>query len=206
MIKNLLIAITLVGLLTIGYFVYTNRTKSTMKKDSPSANKLPFKLVDENKKYQAVMETTEGTIVIELFADKTPVTVSNFVSLAKRGFYNGTSFHRVIKDFMIQGGDPKGDGTGGPGYRFADEPFEGEYIRGTVAMANAGPDTNGSQFFIMHKDYPLPKNYIIFGRVVEGIEVVDTLANAEVSVNPNTGENSSPVSIERILKVSVKEL
>ncbi len=206
MIKKFLIFVTIVGLLTIGYFVYTNRTKNTMKKDSASANKLPFKLVDKNKKYQAVMETTEGTIVIELFADKTPVTVSNFVSLAKRGFYNDTSFHRVIENFMIQGGDPKGDGTGGPGYRFADEPFEGEYTRGTVAMANAGPDTNGSQFFIMHKDYPLPKNYIIFGRVVEGIEVVDTLATAEVSVNPNTGENSSPVSIERILKVSVKEL
>jgi cyclophilin family peptidyl-prolyl cis-trans isomerase len=206
MLKKILFAVLIVGLLLIGYFIYKNTTKNTMKKDTTSANKLPFKLVDKTKKYQATMETTEGKIVIELFADKTPITVSNFVSLAKKGFYNDTSFHRVIKDFMIQGGDPKGDGTGGPGYRFADEPFEGEYTRGTIAMANAGPDTNGSQFFIMHKDYPLPKNYIIFGRVIEGMSVVDTLANAEVSINPNSGENSSPVSIERILKVSVKTL
>ena len=93
---------------------------------------------------------------------------------------------------MIQGGDPKGDGTGGPGYKFDDESFEGEYSRGIVAMANSGPNTNGSQFFIMHKDYDLPKNYVIFGKVSEGIEVVDKIAEAEVTAN-EMGEESVPV-------------
>ncbi len=139
------------------------------------------------------MTTTEGTISIKLRADKTPITANNFVSLARKGFYDGTVFHRVIKGFMIQGGDPKGNGTGGPGYKFDDEPFEGEYNRGIVAMANSGPNTNGSQFFIMHQDYPLPKNYVIFGEVVEGIEVVDKIAEAEVTPSV-TGESSTPVS------------
>ncbi|PIU73929.1 peptidylprolyl isomerase, partial [Candidatus Roizmanbacteria bacterium CG06_land_8_20_14_3_00_34_14] len=100
----------------------------------------------------AVLHTEKGDMTVSLNTNDTPKTVNNFVTLAKKGFYNGTIFHRVIKGFMIQGGDPKGDGTGGPGYKFDDEPFTGEYTRGTIAMANAGPDTNGSQFFIMHAD------------------------------------------------------
>ena len=135
--------------------------------------------IDTAKSYTAVLTTTEGVISIKLHADKTPITANNFVSLANKGFYNGTVFHRVIKNFMIQGGDPEGNGTGGPGYQFDDEPFEGEYTRGIVAMANSGPNTNGSQFFIMHQDYALPKNYVIFGEVVEGIEVVDKIAEAD---------------------------
>src|SRR3989344_6317032 len=123
----------------------------------------PQMQIDKNKKYTVIFSTTEGKITIELFADKTPITVNNFVYLARNKFYDKTIFHRVIKDFMIQGGDPQGDGTGGPGYKFDDEPFAGEYLRGIVAMANAGPNTNGSQFFIMHDDYPLPPNYVIFG-------------------------------------------
>ena len=126
--------------------------------------------------------TNKGEITIELFADDAPKTVENFITLAKKGFYNGVIFHRVISGFMIQGGDPTGTGAGGPGYKFADElnpstpSFKAGYLRGTVAMANSGPNTNGSQFFIMHKDYPLPHSYSIFGKVTAGLEVVDAIA------------------------------
>lgn len=159
---------------------------------------------DQNKTYSAVMKTTEGTITIEFNAKMTPNTVKNFVTLARKNFYNNTIFHRVIKGFMIQGGDPTGTGRGGPGYRFADEPFEGEYTRGTVAMANAGPDTNGSQFFIMHKDNPLPKNYVIFGRVTVGMETVDKIATAAVTQN-EAGERSKPVDPVNITSIEVVE-
>ncbi len=145
-----------------------------------------------NKKIMnATMKTSLGEIKLELFGDKTPLTVTNFVKLAESGFYDGVKFHRVIKGFMIQGGDPltKDDslkarwGTGGPGYQFNDEPFSGDYSRGTLAMANAGPNTNGSQFFIMHQDYQLAPNYVIFGKVTSGIEVVDKIAELPVGAN-----------------------
>jgi len=143
--------------------------------------------------YTVTLKTTEGDITIKLSDNETPIAVNNFVKLSKDGFYAGVIFHRVIDGFMIQGGDPKGNGTGGPGYTFDDEPFTGEYVRGTVAMANSGPNTNGSQFFIMHQDYPLPKNYTIFGQVVEGLDVVDKIATAEIVPGPS-GENSTPVN------------
>src|SRR3990167_11221664 len=168
-----------------------------------STNK-PDMIIDKKQKYSVVLHTTAGDITIALNAAKTPVTVNNFVALAMDSFYNETTFHRVLSGFMIQGGDPKGDGTGGPGYRFDDEPFEGEYTRGVVAMANAGPNTNGSQFFIMHADYPLPKNYVIFGKVTDGLEVVDKIATAEVSAN-RFGENSQPVSPVSITSIQITE-
>jgi len=155
------------------------------------------------KNYTVILHTSEGDIEIELSA-RMPITSNNFVTLAKKNFYDNTIFHRAIKGFMIQGGDPKGDGTGGPGYRFDDEPFEGEYTRGIVAMANAGPNTNGSQFFIMHADYPLPKNYVIFGRVIKGMDVVDKIADASVTYSP-TGEMSKPVEPVKIKTVEVIE-
>lgn len=164
----------------------------------------PAMQIDQNKTYSAVLKTSEGEITIDLDAKKTPITVNNFVSLAKDGFYNGTVFHRVVKDFMIQGGDPNGDGTGGPGYKFADEPFDGGYTRGTVAMANSGPNTNGSQFFIIHKDYDLPKNYVIFGHVSSDLDVVDKIAEAEVTVNSSM-EKSKPVSPVKIDSVEINE-
>ena len=164
----------------------------------------PQMQIDKNKKYTVLFSTTEGKITIELFADKTPITVNNFVYLARNKFYDKTIFHRVIKSFMIQGGDPKGDGTGGPGYKFDDEPFAGEYLRGIVAMANAGPNTNGSQFFIMHQDYPLSKNYVIFGKVVEGMEVVDRIADSEVKANV-FGEVSTPVNPVKVESVEITE-
>lgn len=165
---------------------------------------LPKMEIDKNKKYHAVLNTSEGIIKIALQTDKTPITVNNFVSLARKDFYNKTIFHRVIKGFMIQGGDPKGDGTGGPGYKFDDEPFEGEYIRGIVAMANSGPNTNGSQFFIMHQDYTLPKNYVIFGQVIEGIETVDKIAESPTK-SGLSGENSTPVEPAVIESVDIIE-
>lgn len=155
----------------------------------------------------AIMKTSLGEIKIELYGDKTPITAGNFAKLAEAGFYDGVKFHRVISGFMIQGGDPltKDDaqkelwGTGGPGYKFNDEPFEGQYARGTIAMANSGPNTNGSQFFIMHADYPLPPQYVIFGKVLEGMEAVDAIAALETDardcpLNPPVIES---INIER---------
>lgn len=131
----------------------------------------------ENK--QVRIATNKGEIVVELYSDTAPMAVSNFVYLAQNGYYNGVIFHRVIEGFMIQGGDPLGQGFGGPGYKFPDELNDDRtYSRGTLAMANAGPNTNGSQFFIMHKDYPLPHDYTIFGKVISGLEVVDAIATA----------------------------
>ncbi|OGK12363.1 peptidylprolyl isomerase [Candidatus Roizmanbacteria bacterium RIFCSPLOWO2_01_FULL_37_16] len=160
--------------------------------------------IDKSKSYTATLKTEKGDIVITLTADKTPITVNNFVYLAKKGFYSNTVFHRTIKGFMIQGGDPEGTGRGGPGYRFEDEPFEGDYSRGTVAMANAGPDTNGSQFFIMHQDYELPNNYVIFGKVVSSLEAVDAIAEAPVKSNA-MGENSTPETPVKVFSVEIKE-
>ena len=160
--------------------------------------------IDAKKKYAASLVTSKGSISVELFASEAPNTVNNFVFLARDGFYDQTTFHRVVKDFMIQGGDPKGDGTGGPGYKFADEKVTRDYKRGIVAMANAGPDTNGSQFFIMHKDYDLPKNYVIFGQVTKGIEVVDTITETPTGSGPG-GEQSKPTEKITIIKASITE-
>ena len=143
----------------------------------------------ENKMHKVTLKTNFGDIVFETYDADAPKAVNNFVTLADKGFYDNVIFHRVIKGFMIQGGDPKGNGTGGPGYTFQDElnpdaeSYKQGYKRGVVAMANAGPDTNGSQFFIMHQDYPLPHSYSIFGKVVLGQDVVDKIANTPVDQN-----------------------
>lgn len=156
-----------------------------------------------NLMHRVNIQTDKGLIVFETYDADAPKTVENFVSLANKGFYDGVIFHRVIKDFMIQGGDPTGTGTGGPGYSFEDEldasteSYKTGYVRGTVAMANAGPDTNGSQFFIMHKDYALPHNYTIFGKVVQGMDVVDAIATAP------TGAANRPVAPVKMAKVTV---
>lgn len=170
----------------------TNAT-STMTNNNPKA-----------KTYTAILHTADGDIEIALNSEMTPKTVENFVTLAQKHFYDGTIFHRVIKDFMIQGGDPTGTGMGGPGYKFADEPFAGDYNRGTVAMANAGPNTNGSQFFIMQAANPLPKNYVIFGQVTKGLDVVDQIADAPVTVSAS-GENSKPVTPVKVTSVEIIE-
>jgi len=164
--------------------------------------KQPPMTIDVTKTYIATLKTAEGDITISLDAKDTPIAVNNFIYLARKGFYANTIFHRVINGFMIQGGDPQGDGTGGPGYTFADEPITGNYTRGTVAMANSGPNTNGSQFFIMHADTDLPKSYVIFGHVLEGMDVVDKIATAPMQ---SGGEGSSPVNPVHIQSVAIDE-
>jgi cyclophilin family peptidyl-prolyl cis-trans isomerase len=140
--------------------------------------------IDPSKTYTATVDTNHGEIVIEFDPERSPLTVNNFVFLANEGFYDGVVFHRVIENFMIQGGDPTGSGRGGPGYKFRDEiEGSGEYSRGTVAMANAGPNTNGSQFFIVHKDTGLPHSYTIFGKVTSGLEVVDSIAGSDTDAS-----------------------
>jgi cyclophilin family peptidyl-prolyl cis-trans isomerase len=153
----------------------------------------------------ATIQTSKGNIEITFYPKDAPNTVANFVKLAKQGFYNGVIFHRVIKGFMIQGGDPTGTGGGGPGYQFADElnpstaSYQAGYKKGVVAMANAGPNTNGSQFFIMLADYPLPNNYTIFGKVIKGQEVVDEIGSAQ------TGPNYRPLDPVKMSTITVTE-
>jgi cyclophilin family peptidyl-prolyl cis-trans isomerase len=137
--------------------------------------------INTNKKYHAVIKTNKGDINLELNPAEAPQTVNNFVTLARDGFYDGVTFHRVVPGFVIQGGDPTGTGRGGPGYRFNDEPVRRPYKAGTVAMANAGPNTNGSQFFICLEDQPgLPPNYTIFGDVTSGMNVVRSIRQGDV--------------------------
>lgn len=150
-----------------------------MPKQWPSA---PAMQIDVEKSYTVSMETTRGTIEIELAPQHAPNTVNNFVFLIKEGFYDGVTFHRVIANFMIQGGDPTGSGRGGPGYKFGDE-FKGnplKHERGVLSMANAGPNTNGSQFFITHAPQPhLDGRHTVFGKVIQGLDVVDTIQQGD---------------------------
>ena len=159
---------------------------------------------------RAIIETELGTIEADLFTDGAPKATANFVKLAKQGFYDDVIFHRCIPGFVIQGGDGEFGkkaslnagrvGTGGPGYKFEDEPISGDYYRGTLAMANAGPNTNGSQFFICHQDLvgKLPKNYTIFGQVTKGLDIVDQIANAPRNARdlPNAPVAMTSVTIE----------
>jgi cyclophilin family peptidyl-prolyl cis-trans isomerase len=133
----------------------------------------PAQTIDTSKQYQATITTSRGTMVLSLNPSLAPLTVNNFVTLARDGYYNGLTFHRVVPDFVIQGGCPTGDGTGGPGYRFDDEPVTDEYSLGAVAMANSGANSNGSQFFICIDDcsQKLAKSYNLFGHVTAGMDV-----------------------------------
>lgn len=221
MTKNILISLVIVlALCASGYYFFrdnteeirdinlgTNDTYATntapVMEDGtlPEAN--PIINVKEDKKtHMITIDTNYGKIVMETYDSDAPNTVKNFITLAEKGFYNGLTFHRVIKGFMIQGGDPNGTGTGGPGYQFADElnpntaSYKAGYKKGVVAMANAGPNTNGSQFFIMTADYPLPNLYTIFGKVVSGQDVVDKIALVQ------TGANDKPISPVTMTKVS----
>ena len=161
--------------------------------------------IDPSKKYTAIIRTSKGDMSLELLAADAPLTVNNFVFLAREGFYTDGGFHRVIKDFMIQGGCPRGDGTGGPGYRFQDEKVTRSYVKGTLAMANSGPNTNGSQFFIVHgADAGLPPSYTIFGMLTDGVDVLDSLANSPVS-SGGRGENSSPSEKLEIQSIEITE-
>lgn len=176
----------------------------------PQWSSEPAMTIDPAKSYTATIETNRGTIVVDLYADRAPNAVNNFVCLATEGYYDGVIFHRVMTGFMIQTGDPTGTGQGGPGYQFLDE-LPGEdlnYDRGVLSMANAGPNTNGSQFFINHANNTanLQKNYTIFGKVAdeESMATVDTIA--AVPVQPSAaGEPSSPFVTITILSVTITE-
>src|SRR5512147_415975 len=163
-------------------------------------NTPPAMQIDPKKQYKAHMETDKGTMVIELFADKTPVTVNNFVFLSREGFYDGVIFHRVIANFMVQGGDPTGTGMGGPGYKFADEfhPSLKHDKQGVLSMANAGPGTNGSQFFITHLPTPhLDNRHSVFGQVVEGLDVL-------MSIKPRNPQAPEYAGV-KILSIEIVE-
>jgi cyclophilin family peptidyl-prolyl cis-trans isomerase len=160
----------------------------------------------------AIIETDKGPIQIEFLAADAPKAVENFRLLAEHGYYDGLTFHRIVKGFMLQGGDPAGDGTGGEsawGGTFADEIkddsalYRDGYRRGLVAMANAGPNTNGSQFFILHADYPLPPRYVIFARVTAGMDVVDALATTPTTMGADGGM-SRPLTPPAIKKVTIR--
>ncbi|MBA2556271.1 MAG: peptidylprolyl isomerase [Chloroflexi bacterium] len=155
--------------------------------------------IDAQKSYRVTIETTAGAMTAELYPQDAPRAVNNFVFLAREGYYDEVIFHRVIPGFMIQAGDPTGTGRGGPGYTFQDEPVKRTYSRGTLAMANAGPNTNGSQFFVMHADYGLPPSYTIFGKLTGGEDVLDTIAAGK------TGSQDRPVEPIKIKTISVEE-
>jgi cyclophilin family peptidyl-prolyl cis-trans isomerase len=154
--------------------------------------------LDLRKRYNARFKTEKGDIVVELYADKAPLTVENFVNLAKAGFYDGTTFHRVIGGFMAQGGDPTGTGTGGPGYQFGDEfhPSLRHDSAGTLSMANAGPGTNGSQFFLTFGPTPhLDNKHSVFGRVTEGMDVLRSLRERDPGRDRNPGDRIDTIEI-----------
>ena len=190
--KNAAIATAGLIIVIVLVFLFSSKQKSDNKENLPSpiptetsilnnmAN-LPFSVLTkeeiENKKVR--ISTAKGDIVFELFGDA-PIASSNFIYLTEGKFYDGLTFHRREEGFVIQGGDPKGNGTGDPGYKFPDEQVSHDYTRGIVAMANSGPNTNGSQFFIMLADNPLPKQYTIFGNVTSGMEVVDQIQVGDV--------------------------
>jgi cyclophilin family peptidyl-prolyl cis-trans isomerase len=198
-----LIAVTLAAILTSA----CSETKEEAVATKPAAARHPNRT--------AVLETDAGTIKFELLEDEAPKTAENFRLLAEKGYYNGTIFHRVASGFMIQGGDPNGDGTGGQTATGAILPneinrtsplYQGGYKRGLVAMANKGrPETGSSQFFIMHQTYPIQPSYTIFGRVTEGIDVVDKIATAPTTINPSmNGEKSKPVTPVKVNKAYIQ--
>jgi cyclophilin family peptidyl-prolyl cis-trans isomerase len=213
MIKNIILSVIVIGLLVFGgYFLFLRDNTKTdelalvqmaMSTTEINSTVATTSEIINKKSNMITIETNYGKIVFETYNSDAPKTVENFITLTNKGFYNGLTFHRVIKGFMIQGGDPNGNGTGGPGYKFEDElnpntaSYKAGYKKGVVAMANAGPNTNGSQFFIMTADYPLPNNYTIFGKVVSGQDVVDTIANVQ------TGANDKPSTPVVMKKVSV---
>lgn len=202
--------ILIVILIILGFFGFLLYRSLNPAKNVESSSPAPVDLstgTSGNFKHLITLETNFGIIQFKTYDQDAPNTVKNFITLAQKGFYNNLIFHRIIDGFMIQGGDPKGNGIGGPGYTFADElnpateSYKAGYQKGTVAMANAGPDTNGSQFFIMLKDTPLPKNYTIFGKVVKGQEVVDTIGKVRTDKNDRPLE---PVIIKDAIVENIK--
>ncbi|MGH2391724.1 MAG: peptidylprolyl isomerase, partial [Chloroflexota bacterium] len=165
----------------------------------------PKQVIDASKHYQVKIYTDKGVITADILPKLAPITANNFIFLSCNGFYDDLDFHRTIPDFMIQGGDPKGDGTGGPGYQFQDEKVARPYTVGSLAMANSGPNTNGSQFFIIQgsEGVSLPQQYNLFGQVTRGMNVVDKIVNAPAHAGSD-GETSAPDSPVHIKTVTVQ--
>ncbi len=163
-----------------------------MASQQPKSYNSPIPMtIDVNKKYTALIKTAKGDLVLELYPQDAPVTVNNFVSLARKGFYNGLTFHRVIPDFMAQGGDPNGNGTGGPGYTFQDEFSSRTHQAGSLSMANSGPNTNGSQFFICYTPQPhLNGKHTVFGQLTQGMEVLKKLVNGDKMIEVTITESN----------------
>jgi cyclophilin family peptidyl-prolyl cis-trans isomerase len=175
-----------------------NKGQATMDKTKMP---VPTQIISPDKSYTAVFNTNLGSFKIKLYAKETPLTVNNFVYLAKNKFYDGLIFHRIIKDFMIQGGDPVGNGTGGPGYRFPDEKSNNKIVKGSLAMANSGPNTNGSQFFIVTAEATpwLDGKHTNFGEVVEGLDIIEKIGVIK------TGANDKPVETVLINTIEIIE-
>jgi len=160
----------------------------------------PPMTIDTSKEYTAIIETEKGNIVLELFSSDTPITVNNFVFLAREGFYNGTTFHRVIPGFVAQGGDPTGTGTGSPGYTFVDEFTEHTHLAGALSMANSGPNTNGCQFFITYTpQHGLDGKHAVFGQVIEGMDVLERLTPRDPLKNTPDFEG------DRIIQITIEK-
>lgn len=203
--KIILIIILIVAVVIVGYLFLRkekgNGGVSVVSTPAPAAQ------IIKNNMRIVTIKTNYGTIKFTTFDADAPKTVKNFIDLANKGFYDRLTFHRIVSGFVIQGGDPLGNGTGGPGYVFEDElnpdaeSYKEGYKKGVVAMANSGPDTNGSQFFIMLKDYPLPRNYTIFGKVIEGQGVVDAIGKVIVGASDRP---LSPVVMERVTVEEIK--
>jgi len=203
-----------ISLMTMGVILFTlvacsgntssNTSNSTANTSRKTYTSPPAMSIDESKTYTATIKTNYGDIVLELFAKEDPITVNNFVFLSREGFYNGVIFHRIVKGFVIQSGDPLGTGMGGPGYSFKDEPVTRNYIAGTLAMANSGPNTNGSQFFICLGNLSLQKNYTIFGLLSSGMDVVQKIGNLPVTTSPS-GELSKPTVDVHIDTITIEE-
>ncbi len=200
--KSYIIAgVILLIIIVAGYFLRYKTPAGNKPENQPA----PENLIAKINMHIITIKTNFGDIQFETYDADAPKTVQNFITLAEKGFYDGLTFHRVIKGFMIQGGDPNGNGTGGPGYAFEDElnpnaeSYKAGYKKGVVAMANAGPNTNGSQFFIMLQDYSLPHSYTIFGKVIKGQEVVDAIGKVA------TGPNDKPLKSVIMEKVTVEK-
>jgi len=214
-VRNIIISVIICVVAVGAIYYYSLREKTTdvlqteevLLSETPLSSGEALSNIKQavNLKHMVTLQTNHGEIVFETFDADAPTASKNFTDLARKGFYNGTIFHRVIAGFMIQGGDPTGTGSGGPGYVFDDElnpeteSYKRGYKKGVVAMANRGPNTNGSQFFIMLEDYPLPPSYTIFGKVVKGQDVVDKIGALD------TGDADRPLEEVKIISVMVDE-
>jgi len=163
----------------------------------------PAMKLEDGKTYTATLQTNKGTIEVAFYPKDAPLAVNNFVCLAEAGYYDNTPFHRIVAGFVIQGGDPTGTGRGGPGYQFNDEKVTKEYANGTLAMANSGPNTNGSQFFVCLGNVGLPKNYTIFGQVTAGLDVVALIGQTATKMG-SSGEKSTPLEPITLEKATIK--